>query len=230
VTEKIRVVIADDQNLITQSFKVLLETAAADITVIGTAKDGKEAAALVEKERPDIVLMDVRMPVMDGVQATALIHRRAPSVKIIMLTTFDDDAYVNEALRAGAAGYLLKDISTEELISSIRAARDGAVMVSANVMQKVFQKKDEAAVTTPADEELLAVLNELTKREIAILRLLVQGEENKEIAVKLNAAEQTIKNAVSVIYTKLGVDNRKEARRFALKSGLVNPTDILRQP
>ncbi|HUJ76657.1 MAG TPA: response regulator transcription factor, partial [bacterium] len=143
--EKIRVVIADDQSLVTQSFKVLLESAAEDIAVVGLAKDGREAAALVEKERPDLVLMDVRMPVMDGVQATALIHRAAPAVKIIMLTTFDDDSYVHEAIRAGAAGYLLKDISTEELVSSIRAVRHGAVLVSSSVAQKLFGKEEKAA-------------------------------------------------------------------------------------
>ncbi len=225
--EKIRLVIADDQSLITQSFKVLLETAADDIEVVGTAKDGREAAALAAREKPDLVLLDVRMPVMDGVQAAALIHRDSPSSKIIMLTTFDDDAYVHEAIRAGAVGYLLKDISTEELVSSIRAVRHGAVLVSSGVAQKLFQQEGGAPAVP---SETLAILNELTRREIDILKLLVQGLENKEIADRLGAAEQTIKNGVSVIYTKLGVDNRKEARRFALSCGLVRPEDVLRSP
>ncbi len=215
--EKIRVVIADDQSLITQSFKVLLETVAKDIVVVGTARDGAEAVSVVEREKPDVVLMDVRMPVMDGVQATRLIHERQPSARIIVLTTFDDDAYVHEAIRGGAVGYLLKDISTEELLSSIRAARHGTIMVSPAVAQKLLQPEG------PSRE----ILNELSRREIDILRLLVQGCENKEIGDRLHAAEQTIKNSVSVIYQKLGVESRKEARRVALKSGLVKPEEIL---
>ncbi len=241
--EKIRVVIADDQSLITQSFKVLLETVAKDIVVVGTAKDGAEAVSVVARERPDVVLMDVRMPIMDGVQAAGLIHERQPESRIIMLTTFDDDAYVHEAIRGGAVGYLLKDISTEELLSSIRAARHGTIMVSPTVAQRLVnpeappgqqpvpspggaperQAPERHASERPAPE----LLNELSRREIEILRLLVQGCENKEIGDRLHAAEQTIKNSVSVIYQKLGVESRKEARRLALRSGLVRPEDAL---
>lgn len=223
--EKIRVVIADDQSLITQSFKVLLETVADDIAVVGTARDGAEAVAVVERERPDVVLMDVRMPVLDGVQATRLIHERVPEARIIVLTTFDDDAYVHEAIRGGAVGYLLKDISTEELLGSIRAARHGTIMVSSTVAQKLL--KPESPPGQPPERPSWEILNELTRREVEILRLLVQGCENKEIGERLHAAEQTIKNAVSVIYQKLGVESRKEARRLALKSGLVKPEEIL---
>jgi len=225
VTEKIRLVVADDQSLITQSFKVLLETAAADLLVVGTAHDGQEALDLVRREGPDVVLLDVRMPGMDGVQAADAIHRARPDVRIIMLTTFDDDAYVQEAIRSGAVGYLLKDISTEELISSIRAVHHGAVLVSSTVAQKLFQRPAEgAARSTDADTQ--AVLGELSKREIEILRLLARGLENKEIAERLFAAEQTIKNSVSTLYAKLGVENRRGARRFALRCGLVQPGDI----
>ncbi|MEI6566740.1 MAG: response regulator transcription factor [Verrucomicrobiota bacterium] len=223
---KIRVLIADDQTLITESFKVLLESKAADITVVGICKDGKEAVALMETTKPDIVLMDVHMPEMDGVRATELIRRNHPEAKIILLTTFDDESYIIEALRLGAIGYLLKDVHTEELISSIRAAHDGTVLLSAAVVKKLWQRKVEVAAT-PADRERLEVLHELTQREIDILRLLAQGEENKEIGLKLNAAEQTIKNSVSAIYTKLGVSSRREARRFALEIGLVSPIEFV---
>ncbi len=225
---KIRLVIADDQSLITQSFKVLLETAARDLVVVGTARDGREALDLVTSERPDVVLLDVRMPGMDGVQAADAIHRAFPGVKIIMLTTFDDDAYVQEAIRSGAVGYLLKDISTEELISSIRAVHHGAVLVSSSVAQKLFQKHPEAAPAVPTrDAETQAIVAELSRREIDILRLLARGYENKEIAEKLFAAEQTIKNSVSTLYAKLGVENRREARHFALRSGLVQSGDLV---
>jgi DNA-binding NarL/FixJ family response regulator len=228
MSAKIRLVIADDQSLITQSFKVLLETAARDLVVVGTARDGREAMDLVTSERPDVVLLDVRMPGMDGVQAAEAIHRAFPGVKIIMLTTFDDDAYVQEAIRSGAVGYLLKDISTEELISSIRAVHHGAVLVSSSVAHKLFQKHPEAAPAAPTrDAETQAIVAELSRREIDILRLLARGYENKEIADKLFAAEQTIKNSVSTLYAKLGVENRREARHFALRAGLVQSGDLV---
>jgi DNA-binding NarL/FixJ family response regulator len=223
-----RVVIADDQTLITQSFKILLETVAPeDIAVVGLAHEGAEAVALVERERPDVVLMDVRMPGMDGVQAAAVIHRQFPDTRIIMLTTFDDDAYVHEAIAAGAVGYLLKDISTEELVAAIQSVGHGAIMVSSSVAQKVF-KAGPASVPAPAESSALSILESLSHREIEILKLIAQGRENKEIAEQLHAAEQTIKNGVSIIYTKLGVENRREARKYALRSGLVRPDDILR--
>jgi DNA-binding NarL/FixJ family response regulator len=221
--EKIRIVIVDDQSLITQSFKVVLETLAEDIVVVGLAHDGAEAVTVVDREKPDVVLMDVRMPNMDGVEATRRIHRGGGAPRIIMLTTFDDDSYVSEAIRAGAVGYLLKDISTDELISSIRAAHHGAVLVSSALARKLIHKDGG----TP-DEDALAILGTLSRREAEILRLLAQGLENKEIADKLNVAEQTVKNNISALYTKLGVVNRKEARKLALKSGLLSVSDVLR--
>jgi DNA-binding NarL/FixJ family response regulator len=224
---RIRVVIADDQTLILQSFKVLLETVAEDIEVVGLARDGAEAEAIVERESPDVVLMDVRMPVMDGVQAAARIHAGSPETRVIMLTTFDDDAYVHEAIAAGAVGYLLKDISTEELVAAIRAVGPGSVVVSSTVAQRAFRA---GPAETPAEADMLELLNALTKRELEVLRLIAQGLENKEIAERLHAAEQTIKNGVSSIYAKLGVENRREARRLALHSGLVKPEDLLKEP
>jgi DNA-binding NarL/FixJ family response regulator len=221
---KTRVVIADDQTLILQSFKVLLETMADDIEVVGLARDGAEAEALVERERPDVVLMDVRMPVMDGVQAAALIHARRPDTRIIMLTTFDDDAYVHEAIAAGAVGYLLKDISTDELVAAIRAVGPGSVMVSSTVAHRAFRAGEPERTV---ESGVVDILNALSKREIEILRFIARGLENKEIAERLHAADQTIKNGVSALYTKLGVENRREARRLALASGLVKPEDLL---
>jgi len=221
--DKIRIVIVDDQSLITQSFKVVLETLAEDIVVVGLAHDGAEAVALVEREKPDVVLMDVRMPNLDGVEATRRIHQGNGAPKIIMLTTFDDDNYVSEAIQAGAVGYLLKDISTDELISSIRAANHGAVLVSPAVARKLIHKDAEKP-----DDQALSILGTLGRRETEVLRLLAQGLENKEIADKLNIAEQTVKNNISILYTKLGVANRKEARKLAVKTGLLSVSDVMR--
>jgi DNA-binding NarL/FixJ family response regulator len=227
---RIRLVIADDQTLITQSFKVLLETKAEDIDVVGLAQNGREAVALVQELRPDVVLLDVRMPVLDGVEAAREIHRMESSAKVIMLTTFDDETYLNEAISAGAVGYLLKDISTDELISSIRAASSGAVLISPTVARRLFRTAapfNDLEGRRP-DEETLAILASLSSREIETLRLLVLGMENKQIADRLHVAEQTVKNNVSVIYSKLGVGSRKDARSFALRSRLIRPDTVLK--
>ena len=228
--KRIRLIIADDQTLITQSFKILLETKADDIDVVGLAQNGREAVDLVQELKPDVVLLDVRMPVLDGVEAAQEIYRTGSSVKVIMLTTFDDDTYLNQAISAGAVGYLLKDISTEELISSIRAASCGAVLVSPRLARRHFST---AAVAgdhegRPPDEETLAILASLSSREVETLRLLVLDLENKQIADRLHVAEQTVKNNVSVIYTKLGVANRKDARSFALRSHLIRSNTVLK--
>jgi DNA-binding NarL/FixJ family response regulator len=221
-SERTRLLIVDDQTLITQSFKIVLETQAQDLEVVGLAENGREAVDMVEQSTPDVVLMDVRMPVMDGVQATATILARHPEVRIIMLTTFDDDEYLQEAIRAGAAGYLLKDISTEELISSIRAVRHGAVLVSATMAQRLVHQ-GHAGMEPGEARRMLATLG---RREVEVLKLLAQGYENKEIAARVGAAEQTVKNNISLIYARIGASNRREARRFALECGLIRPQDI----
>jgi DNA-binding NarL/FixJ family response regulator len=228
--KRIRLVIADDQTLITQSFKILLETKAEDIDVVGLAQNGREAVALVRELKPDVVLLDVRMPVLDGVEAAREIGRMGADAKVIMLTTFDDDAYLNDAIGAGAVGYLLKDISTDELISSIRAASCGVVLVSPTVARRHFRAASFAAEQKESspDEGSLAVLASLSSREIETFRLLVLGLENKQIAERLHVAEQTVKNNVSVIYTKLGVGNRRDARTLALKSRLIRPDTLLK--
>jgi DNA-binding NarL/FixJ family response regulator len=220
---KIRVLIADDQRLVTLSFKALLEAECEDIEVVGLAHDGAEAVSLAESLKPDVALMDVRMPVMDGVEAARILRERIPETRVIMLTTFDDDEYVASAIRHGAAGYLLKDIATEELVSSIRSVSKGAFLLSRKAAESMAQGSHPRA-SGPAGPRAgpdPRLLDELSPRELTILKLVAQGQENKEIATALSMAEQSVKNAVSRIYQKLEVEGRSEARKLALGLGLV---------
>ena len=206
MTNRIRVILADDQSLITESFKVLLETAASDIEVVGTAKDGREAAALVDREAPGVVLMDVRMPVMDGVHAVDAIHKAHPDVKIIMLTTFDDDSYVHEAIRAGAVGYLLKDASAAEVVCGVRAVSQGQAICPPQLCVYLFQAFSRQWAAVPSARMKRAF--GLTRRQQELIPLISQGLTNKEIASHLNLSEQTIKNHIHGIMRRIGVNDR----------------------
>lgn len=214
----IRVVIADDQALFREGLRTLLSTRS-DIDVIGEAGDGGDAIALVEKLQPDVVLMDLRMPKLDGIQATAHIRERWPSIPVLVLTTFDDDANLFGALRAGAAGYLLKDVSSETLISAIQAATKGESFLQSTVTGRVvaaFAKLMEGG--GPKAEALVLPLS---PREREILMLLGHAASNKEIADRLNLAEGTVKNHVTNILTKLDVRDRTQAAVRARQLGLV---------
>ena len=213
----IRILLVDDQKLITESFKVLLETECGDFEVVGSAHDGAEAVEMAARLKPDIVLMDVRMPGMDGVEATRLIMQRDALMRVIMLTTFEDDDFVAAAIQHGAAGYLLKDISTRELVDSIRSVGSGSLLISRKAAESMAQGRGHAGRGPDP-----RILDELSPREIAMLKLIARGLENKEIAAELSMAEQTVKNSASRIYQKLGVDGRAEARKLALALGLVN--------
>ena len=210
----IRVVLVDDQVLFLRSLKVVLESSAEDISVVGTAGDGSEAVELVDELLPDVVLMDVRMPGMDGVEANRIIHERHPEVAVMMLTTFDDDTYVQNALHDGAVGYLLKDMDPEKLVSSIRALREGAVQLSPSIVHKLM---NQVYQPQSAEGARLAGLNQ---REREILKLVSQGLDNREIAARINVAEQTVKNYVSTIYHKIGARDRVHAMRIALNEEL----------
>lgn len=221
--EKIKIVLVDDQALFLESLKMVLETRTEDIEVIGSASNGEEAIARVKELNPHIVLMDVRMPVMDGVEATRIIHREFPSVQIMMLTTFDNDEYVYEALHDGAIGYLLKDIPPEELISSIRAMRKGAVQLSPVVAAKLIEKAYGPKKTPNVSDEdahTIRLIESLSKREKEILKLIAKGHDNKEIAKTMFIAEQTVKNHVSTIYSKLEARDRIQAMQIAIKANL----------
>lgn len=218
--KKIRVLIADDQMLMRQGLETLLELEP-DLQVVGQASDGAEAVELVEQLKPHVVLMDVRMPRMNGVDATRQIRARAPETQVIILTTFDDDEYVFEGLRAGAMGYLLKDVSAEDLTDAIRRVARGEALIQPSIARKVvseFARLGAPEKKTAAHSELLDPLSE---RELEILKLLAQGMSNREIAETLFITEGTAKNHVSNIFSKLGVRDRTQAVLRAQEIGLV---------
>ena len=217
---KLRILLVDDQSLFAQSLQTFLMNYAEDMQVLGIAANGKEACDFVEKDTPDVILMDVRMPVMDGVAATRYIKAMHPNVKIIMLSTYDEEDLVRSSLLTGASGYLLKDISPTELIISIRALNSGMVQISPSLAQKLIQSTyiDHPAEDTSANSSF-EWLKTLTKREREIFALIATGHDNDEIAAKLGLAVQTVRNQVSTIYSKLDVKDRFEIIRLANKIG-----------
>lgn len=213
----------DDQTLFVESLRTVLETRADDMVVVGIANDGGRAVEVVAEANPDVVLMDVRMPGMNGVESTRLIKERFPEIRVLMLTTFDDDQYVIEALRLGAVGYLLKNMPPAELISAIRAVHEGGVLISPQVANKLVGLLTGSPIKPDgrqAHNPIAALVNQLSGREKEILQLMAEGLDNKEIAKKLFIAEQTVKNYVSVIYSKLGVRDRVQASRMMMEAGL----------
>jgi DNA-binding NarL/FixJ family response regulator len=220
---KIKLILADDQTLITQSLKIVLETQSDEIQVIGVAEDGFQVLELVKRNSPDLILMDVRMPRMDGVEATRIITQSGKNIKIIMLTTFDDYEYVREAMKAGAVGYLLKDISTDELIAAVKAAFHGAVLISPTIVAKLFTSGGKGYITHNklSLPEAPDWYEELTDREKTLLYLVGRGFTNKEIAGELFLAEQTVKNYLSVLYEKIGVEDRTQTRRMLSEFNLI---------
>jgi DNA-binding NarL/FixJ family response regulator len=201
---KLRILLVDDHTLFIESLKVVIEARTHDMEVVGMAGDGLQAIDLCMKLRPDMVLMDVRMPRLDGVQAAHKIHELYPRIKIIMLTTFDDDSYVRLALTFGASGYLLKNVKPGELIQSIRLVKDSITQLSPEITNKIL------SLNTPSADEikLQGMVEKLTQREREVLSLLVAAKENKEITEILGISEQTVKNHVHHLYEKMGVSNR----------------------
>jgi len=209
--KKIRLIIADDQSLIAQSLKFVVESMAEDMVVLELADTGRKAIELVEETQPDIVLMDIRMPDINGIEATRTIHNKYPNIKIIMLTTFDDEELIRNSVIAGSVGYLLKDISTEELITAIRAVYSGAILMSPETAAKLYHHSiSENSFVTQDYPEWFSFL---TEREIELLKLLKLGNSNKEISEKVYLAEQTVKNYLSVIYSKIGTESRRDTRK-----------------
>ena len=215
---KIRVLLADDQFLFLENLKLVIETLSEDIEVTGMALNGEEAIKKVEEDKPDVILMDVRMPVMDGVYAARLINKDYPDIKIIMLTAFDDDDYVHNALRNGASGYLLKNIPSEELLASLQAVVTGAFIISPSIARKLVKEKGEDKSKNGKPPEWLALLS---RREQDVLCLISKGYNNKKIADTLFISEPTVKNYVSSIYSKLETSDRFEVMKMADKADLI---------
>jgi DNA-binding NarL/FixJ family response regulator len=215
----IRVLIADDQGMVRSGFSILLN-AQPDIRVIGEAVNGEEAVAKADEHRPDVVLMDVRMPVMDGLAATRLITAREDAPKVLVLTTFDLDDYVYEALRAGASGFLLKDASAAELSDAVRVVAQGDALLSPGVTRRLIAEFARMGAPRGPDGRRA---EGLTERESEVLGLVARGMSNAEIAAKLVVAEQTVKTHVGRILMKLGLRDRTQAVVFAYETGLVRP-------
>ncbi len=218
--EKVRLLLVDDQKLFVESLKTVIETRAEQIEVVGIAYNGKEAVELVRKLRPDIVLMDVRMPVMDGVEATWIICRKYPATQVIMLTTYDDEVYVHDALSKGAVGYLLKETQPSNLIMSILAVKEGSVLISPTIAKKLVKQLDHPVRSLASDTNHMTWLDELTRREKEVLLCLAKGYTNKTIADELCVEEQTIRNHVSMIYSKIGVHDRIEVMLLVNKMNI----------
>ena len=212
----IRVLICDDQAIVCEGLQAILSTAP-DIEVVGVANDGAQAVEMVAEARPDIVLMDLKMPVMNGVQATRLIRDRYPAVRVLVLTTYDADEWVFDAIRGGAAGYLLKDTPREKLIEAIKDTAAGKTPVDSTVAGKLF-----AQVTARGAPTDTSIADDLSEREREVLGLLARGLTNAEIAGRLYLSEGTVRNYVSAILAKLEVPDRTQAAVLALRYGLAN--------
>jgi len=214
----IRVVVADDQALVRGGFRVLVDSAP-DLEVVGEASDGAEAVELSRAERPDVVLMDIRMPRMDGLEATRLICGSADTeaVRVLILTTFDLDEYVYAALRAGASGFLLKDTPPTDLLAGIRVVAAGDALLAPSVTRQLI---GEFARRPESDRPPPATLEVLTDREREVLALVARGWSNAEIAERLYLSPNTVKVHVGNVFAKLGVPNRAAATEFALRHGL----------
>ncbi|MEV6521330.1 response regulator transcription factor [Longispora sp. NPDC051575] len=209
----VRVLVADDQVLVREGIASLLGLQEG-IEVVATAGDGREAAARALATRPDIVLMDVRMPDMDGLDAAALLRAELPDCRVVMLTTFDDQRYVVRALRAGAAGYLLKDLPSAQLAAAVRLAHAGVVQFDPAAAARLA-----SAVGAPPERSDVA----LTDREVDVLRLVARGLTNREIARQLHLSEGTVKNYLSRVLERLGVRDRTQAAVYAREHGLLGP-------
>jgi len=221
VGEPVTVVIADDQRLVRQGLRLILESEPG-IAVVAEAADGAEAVALVRQHSPAVALLDIRMPVLDGLRAARLVIEKYPATRVLILTTFDADEYVYEALRAGASGFLLKDAPSDQLIVAVRSVAAGDALIDPVITRRLISRFALAALP-PGPGEVPAALSALTARELDVLRMLTRGLSNQEIARELVVEESTVKTHVSRILTKLSLRDRVQAVVLAYETGLVVP-------
>ncbi len=218
----IKVLIADDQAMVRQGFSALL-AAQPDLVVVGDAADGEAAVAETRRLDPDVVLMDVRMPVLDGLEATRrLVGAAGSGPRVLILTTFDLDDYVYEALRAGASGFLLKDAPAADLVQAVRVVASGEALLAPTVTRRLIA---EFAARPHADRPRPTALNALTPRETEVLRLIARGRSNQEISADLVVAEQTVKTHFGRVLMKLNLRDRAQAIVYAYETGFVTPGD-----
>jgi DNA-binding NarL/FixJ family response regulator len=217
----VRVLIADDQALVRAGFKMILD-AEDDLEVVGEAADGAEAVELARRLKPDVVLMDIRMPQLDGIEATRRVIALDgdPPARVLMLTTFDLNEYVYEALRAGASGFLLKDVPPEQLAAGIRVVAQGEALLAPSITKRLIQEFASAAPATATPPE---GLDELTARELEVFKLVARGLSNAEIAAELIVSETTVKTHVARVLMKLGLRDRVQAVVLAYESGISVP-------
>lgn len=215
----IRVLLVDDHELVRQGIAAMLH-GATEMQVVGEAKTGREAIEVARRDLPDVVLMDVRMPDMDGLEATKRIKQERPRTAVIMLTMHDNPAYLRDAVRAGAAGYLLKDVSKDELIDAVRQVATGGAFIESQMLKGMLSemKPDATAPASPAKN--------LTKREREILALIAEGMSNREIAGRLVVSSETVKSHVAAILEKLNVSDRTQAAIYAVRNGLVETPSL----
>lgn len=211
----LRVVVVDDQTLVRQGIRTLLDIAG--ISVVGEAGDGREAVDVVEDTSPDVVLLDLRMPRFDGLWTLRRLRKNGSQVRVLVLTTFDEDSLVFDAIRSGARGYLLKDVTVDQLKTAVETLADGGTLVSPSITDRVLQAIKSDASLSPGQSPIQA----LTPRELEVLRLVAEGYSNREVAEMLHLAEGTVKNHVSTLLWKLGARDRTNAVLRALHEGLL---------
>lgn len=217
MAKPIRVLVADDHLIVREGLRLILETTD-EFELVGEAADGAAAVELAEQLNPDVVLMDLQMPNLDGLAAIQQIRMQQPQMAIVILTTYNEDDRMIRGLRAGALGYLLKDTDRDTLLNTVRAAARGETLLKPEIMARVLAHADSAPIASPAGTPHVAGL---TDREMQVLRMVVLGAQNKEIATRLNITERTVKAHLAAIFNRLGVNSRTEAAAVAVRMGLV---------
>ena len=209
-----KILLCDDQLVIRDGLEKLLNLEK-DFQIIGTAEDGLEAIEIAVQKQPDLILMDLKMPIMNGIEATREIHAKFPEIKILVLTTYDDDEWVFDAIRAGASGYLLKDTSRQKIVEAIRGTMEGKSFIDPSIAGKLLNH-----VTNKQTQPTSMLIDKLTERELEVLRLIAKGVNNSDIAAQLHLSEGSVRNRVSVILEKLNFTDRTQAAVIALQHGL----------